>query len=336
MKKIITILACVLSLSLFAQDVHFSQFHEQPLLRNPALSGIFNGNAQFNTIYRNQWQAVTVPYKTVGLSAQMKLPKKNGDMHSFGVQLLNDIAGDSRLSRTNIGLNYAFHKQIIPDNYLTLGVLAGPVSSGFNASALKWDDQFVGGLYNPANPTRQLIKNTRVNYIDAGVGLMFTRPVGELAQAYIGGSLFHFNRPRINFDDANRDTLKMKWGLNGGITFPSGTNSFTVFADHFWQGGNVNTMIGAHLGISLSSTYYDDESRDMLYLGAVYRWNDALIPVVKIDYKNLGIGISYDINTSKLTSASHGRGGFEFSISYRNFSFLKDRNEGLACPQFKN
>jgi hypothetical protein len=43
------------------QDLHFSQFYEFPLLRNPALAGIFNGNFRFTGAYRNQWQSVTVP-----------------------------------------------------------------------------------------------------------------------------------------------------------------------------------------------------------------------------------------------------------------------------------
>ena len=36
------------------QDINYSQFYELPLLRNPALAGIFNGNVRFTAGYRNQ------------------------------------------------------------------------------------------------------------------------------------------------------------------------------------------------------------------------------------------------------------------------------------------
>ncbi len=39
------------------QDINFSQFYELPLLRNPALAGIFNGNVRFTAAYRNQWES---------------------------------------------------------------------------------------------------------------------------------------------------------------------------------------------------------------------------------------------------------------------------------------
>jgi hypothetical protein len=50
----------------YAQDISFSQFYDQPLLRNPALAGIFTGDVRFTASYRNQWQSVTIPYRTFG------------------------------------------------------------------------------------------------------------------------------------------------------------------------------------------------------------------------------------------------------------------------------
>ena len=37
------------------QDIHFSQFSETPLLRNPALAGIFSGDVRVQAVFRNQW-----------------------------------------------------------------------------------------------------------------------------------------------------------------------------------------------------------------------------------------------------------------------------------------
>jgi hypothetical protein len=38
-----------------AQDLHFSQFFETPLLCNPALAGIFTGDYRIQGVYRDQW-----------------------------------------------------------------------------------------------------------------------------------------------------------------------------------------------------------------------------------------------------------------------------------------
>ncbi|MBK6829018.1 MAG: type IX secretion system membrane protein PorP/SprF [Chitinophagaceae bacterium] len=62
------------------------------------------------------------------------------------------------------------------------------------------------------------------------------------------------------------------------------------------------------------------------------RWNDALIPVVKLDYTPFSVAFSYDANISTLKPSSYGRGGFEISLSY--FGFRKDKQDYLLCPRF--
>ncbi len=74
-----TILVVMLGFSGFSQDIHFSQFFETPLLRNPALAGIFGGDLRIQGVYRNQWNSVTVPYQTGSLNAEYKLPVGRGD-----------------------------------------------------------------------------------------------------------------------------------------------------------------------------------------------------------------------------------------------------------------
>jgi hypothetical protein len=52
-----------------AQHIHFSQFSETPLLRNPALAGIFYGDFRVQAVFRNQWSSVTVPFENSSLNA---------------------------------------------------------------------------------------------------------------------------------------------------------------------------------------------------------------------------------------------------------------------------
>lgn len=335
MKKIfISLVSLMIGMISSAQDYNFSQFYELPLLRNPALAGIFDCNFRVKSVYRNQWQSVTVPYRTTGLSAEMKFSAGRGNWHNFGLQVTYDVAGDSRLARVQVLPIYTFHLQLAEDNYLSLGVMAGPVSSQFDPSKLHWDDQFTNGQFLPTNPTSQIVKNSARNYFDLATGLAFTRPLGEMGNLYIGGSMYHINRPAVSFDPTNNDRLERKYGLNAGVTMPSGyNNAITFYTDAFFQGKHRQNMIGGIYTISLADEYYDDANKTSLHVGGVYRWNDAFIPVVKLDYGEFSFGLSYDVNVSKLKTASQGRGGFELTLSYRNCS-IGGGTDGVPCPKF--
>jgi hypothetical protein len=63
MKKfypLIIIILLIVQKKSFGQDFTFSQFYEQPLMRNPALAGVFTGDLRVSGAYRNQWASVTV------------------------------------------------------------------------------------------------------------------------------------------------------------------------------------------------------------------------------------------------------------------------------------
>ena len=87
----------------------------------------------------------------------------------------------------------------------------------------------------------------------------------------------------------------------------------TIQADQSIQGGFKETVGGAMCGLKIG----DDAENPAytLHAGAFLRWNDALIPVIKLDYNPFSVAISYDVNISKLKASSYGRGGIELSVS---------------------
>jgi type IX secretion system PorP/SprF family membrane protein len=179
MKKIYKIISFALTLFVsfeaIAQDINFSQFYELPMLRNPSLGGIFKGDLRVSSAYRNQWQSVTVPYQTsaLGIDFKTSVSQNSSDFFSVGLQITRDVAGDSKLGKTQFLPMVTYHKLIYgPSNtYLSLGFLGGPVQQRFDPSGLRFDDQFVNGSYSITNPTRQTFYRTSVDYIDAAFGL---------------------------------------------------------------------------------------------------------------------------------------------------------------------
>lgn len=94
-------------LFLRAQDIHFSQVYETPLLLSPANAGFFNGYTRAIINYRGQWASMGSPYRTFGLSLDGGLfkSKKNKAFMGMGLTVFRDAAGAARLSKTNALVN---------------------------------------------------------------------------------------------------------------------------------------------------------------------------------------------------------------------------------------
>ena len=336
MKKIFMILLIIAAKQAEAQDINFSQFYELPLLRNPALAGSYRGDLRITTAFRNQWNSVTVPYKTQALGAELKyaVGEYSNDYVSLGLQFTNDIAGDSRLGKTQVLPMLAYHKSLSSerDSYLSLGFIGGAVQQRFDPSKLQFNDQFVNGAYSATNPTQEIFSNTNVTYWDMGVGVKYSSDYGYDNGWYAGLAYFHFTEPKVAFAQTNDIRLNRKWVLNAGLT--NATSDFDrliVYMDYFIQGGNSQFQGGVIYKHDLLQE--DVDYTVSLSGGGFIRWNDAFVPVIKLDYYNLGIGLTYDVNISKLKKASMGRGGFEATLSYSNFLNIRNSStQKVRCP----
>ena len=342
MRIVYKIFVCILLLGVghlsLAQDINYSQFYEMPLLRNPALAGLFTGDIRIAGAYRSQWQSVTTPYQTMALGSEIKLSMGNNtdDFLTLGLQLSNDQAGDSKLSRTQIFPALNYHKLInsSSNSYISAGIMAGAVQQRFDPSKLQFDDQFVNGSFTATNPTRQSFLNTNLTYWDVGAGLSFSTEIGSDVHYYIGAALYHFTHPKVAFTAANDVVLNEKFVFNAGMSAAtSDYDKVILYGDYFRQGGNSQVQGGILFSHDL--TQYDEDNKITLTGGAVYRWNDAVIPVVKLDYFKLAIGLSYDVNVSKLKSASQMRGGMELTLSYKSYlNILSSSLNKTRCPSF--
>lgn len=333
--------------SVKAQDLNFSQFYELPLLRNPALAGIFKGDMRIQSVHRNQWQSVTVPYQTTGLSAEVILPVNDyGHAVVVGAQMLHDVAGDSKLTRTHFLPVVGYQVPIAgSDVYLSGAIMGGIVSSSFDPSGLRWADQFVNGQFNPAMTSRQPIRNTGRNYLDVGGGLAIAGPANEVMSYYVGIGLFHANNPRVSI---NNDEVRLakKWVVSGGMTLDmSDYQRVTLYGDYIYQNaGQVDSakMVTGNQSVFMMGAFYtndlvqyDTDDKVSFTMGAIYRWADAVAPMVRFDLKKLAFGLSYDVNVSKLTVASGARGGFELTMAYRTtFTNRIMKHYKLRCVGF--
>ena len=342
-RNIPMIITCLLLavVKLYSQDITFSQFYENPLLRNPALAGIFEGDVRVEGTFRNQWESVTVPYSTQALSTEVKFPVgNNADWMTAGLQLTHDVAGDIKLGRTQFLPVVNYHKSLSGDNdnYLSLAFMGGFVSSQFDPTLLMLGDQYNSstGSYDPNIVSAERFNRSSFTYWDASTGLSWSSSfdVGNdnTARYYVGAGLFHFNKPKVGFYTNDTTTsLSEKFVVNGGLTLPvSDVNTLVFYADYLRQGGNRQFLGGVLYGMDVFHDYFpsnDELYKDLtIYAGLFYRWNDALIPTLKLDIFDFSVGASYDVTLSQLSTASQLQGGFELNLSYK--AKLNNRRNG--------
>ena len=317
-----------------AQDIHFSQFFETPLLRNPGLAGIFTGSYRLQMVYRDQWRSVTDGYKTGSLNGEYKFPVGKGDdFLTFGGQFLFDRAGTTALTQISVLPVINYHKSISAEQnkYLSLGFMGGVVNRNFDRSKMTTDGTYTGGNDGEA------IVIPNYTYLDGSVGMSYNSNLSQRPEDnyYLGVAYHHFTKPKNSFFRDPTIRLNPKWVGSAGFRFGiSQTSYITIQADYSQQEKYQEILAGAMYGMKIGP---ETENPDyVLHGGFFVRWNDALIPVIKMDYSGFSFAFSYDVNTSRLKPASASRGGFEVSISYIGFSKRHDRAtlNSILCPRF--
>jgi type IX secretion system PorP/SprF family membrane protein len=177
--------------------------------------------------------------------------------------------------------------------------------------------------------TNDIIYNgTNQNYMDLNAGVLYSGSTNGQNNYYLGVSMYHINRPKVNFKDQS-------WYLTGRLTVHAGTTlpisdnlSLNASAIHQMQSKASETIVGGALTMLANG---DPDNPTNVFLGSWFRFNDAAIPYVGLEFGGLRIGASYDVNISSLKAATANRGGSEFSLIYIK---KKTESKGIPCPKF--
>lgn len=316
-------------ISSFAQDIHFSQFYMSPFTENPAFSGaVYGMAAQVN--YKEQWKSVGTPYKTIAASYDVSFQKKKKTkaFYAAGINFFSDKAGDSKMGTTQANLSGACHVYI--DRYTKLGggLQIGYVQRSYDPSGLQWGSQFNGMSYDATLSSHENLDQSTHAYPDVAAGLVWTynnsagmKRVVENndIKANVGVSLFHISQPKYSFIGSN-EKLYMKFVVHADVllSVPYSNLGFVPGFMYFKQGPTSEIYAGSLMRFKIRqrSKYTRDKNSSAFSIGGFYRAKDAAVIAMLLEYSNYTLGMSYDINTSGLKTASAARGGFEISIRY--------------------
>ena len=92
------------------------------------------------------------------------------------------------------------------------------------------------------------------------------------------------------------------------------------------QGTASEAMIGTYVQLNVN------EETDLM-IGGYYRFKDAIAPFVGVDWRNFIIGLSYDVNTSKLGAMTRNVNSFELSLSYIKRNGTRSIFDFIRCAR---
>lgn len=337
----IIVLAAALTTQTQAQDIHFSQFYETTVLRNPALTGIFNGDYKVSANYRNQWNSIAQPFVTGQVSFETRIPVNDqvNDFFSAGLLAYQDKAGSVDMKTVGVYPVVSFSKSMedVHNSFISAGFTAGYVQRSFDPTKVRVNSQYGPGGYNPDAPTGEHLSDSKINYFDLGAGINFSSGGGENNELsyFVGVAGFHFTKPRASFYNDDNVKLDTRWNVNAGLTYRIDESFGVIVQGNYTKQGGYSEAIAGGLFHWKSATERASDPNFVLYLGGFYRLNDAVVPVVKVDYMRYSIGFSYDVNVSELKAASNMRGGYELSVVKTGmFKDPKWERSRTACPHF--
>jgi len=308
-----------------AQDVHFTQFDASPLLLNPANTGAFNGEYRASAIYRDQWRSALggAAFKTYAASFDMPIVRDISvdDYLAAGVQLYNDRAGDGNLNNFSALLSVAYHKFLGEDGrkVLTVGLQGGISQKNLDLSRLYFGNDFNEGVWQPGTSGEWNWLNTRTSSYVINGGVSYAQAVTDRFGFNIGAGVNNINQPLESFDRRN---ISKDVGL--GMRYTGQLGAIIGINDRFTlkpavllqsQSSAMEIVAGNEFNYKMGEDY-DLPTSTAIFGGVWYRVQDAVLVTAGVEFKGFRLGFGYDINTSNLSTATNGNGGFEVSIRY--------------------
>jgi type IX secretion system PorP/SprF family membrane protein len=333
MKKILFIVGMVVCcFSAYGQDLSLSQFTMSQLLLNPASSGAVIPR-EVSVTHRNQWTAISNPFKTFALAANTRfgdIDKQRRGFWGAGLLAFNDQAGDGNMRTNAAGLNLAYHVRLSRYQHIGFGMQGMYMSRFVDYSKFQWASQYDGGAHNAALPTGESGFVQNFGFVDVNTGVYYTLN-NTAAEINVennnyriinaGVAFHHITTPRYAFgSDSFEENLYVKMAAHANALWSIPNSSLAMAPSIMFlkQGPHEQLNFGTsvRLGITGNSKYTALVKNYAVFGGIHYRLRDAIITTGMVEYGNYQFGLSYDFNISRLASASAGRGAVEFNLRY--------------------
>lgn len=306
------------------QDIHWTQFNQNPLYLNPAHAGNFSEDIRLTANYRTQWRSVSIPFQTSAFAADTKW-KKLG----IGANLFHDQVGDGKFQTLELQTSIVKNLTINDAQQVRLAIQFGFNYRQLNSAAFYFDSQFNGLIFDPNAPTNESFQTASMIRPMLGIGTIHQFKINHSLQLEQGIGLFNLTRPNQSFflDNTKRD---LRFNYFGSLYYD------------YYQKLHLQPSIQLNLqGPYRSLTFggmahylVSERQKVKASAGLWWRIKDAFCVNLGLQRGPLYAGVSYDINYSSLVPASRGRGAFELSFRYVIIRFKPPQKQYRVCPDF--
>lgn len=349
MKKVFTIITAVFcGFAAIAQDIHYTQFYNAPLITNPAMTGLTKGSYRVGIIYRNQWFSgvssgfLNSPYQTPSVFCDVPIRIKN-DILGVGAYFLYDRAGAGSLTTYQAEASVSYIKALgrNGNHQLSAGLQIGYSQAQYNMNAAQFASQFQGNEFN-ANLNTGINMTPSKGYLNLNAGLLYYGKITPNIDIYVGGALSNTTTPKVNIvNNTDVKNLPMKWTANGGLDFKLKTkaiNQYHILPSALFMRQSTADQLNIGLGFGV-----DFSEKSTLTVGVYDRVNnitnkfvasDAVIAYAGFEFSGFKLGISYDFTTSTWRNAKPAVGALELSLMYIGKSKEYPERKILYCPRF--
>ena len=318
------------------QDLHFSQFFNNPLLTNPANTGFIpDADYRLGASYRNQYSSILAsPYKTMSIygDAQVFRNKIENGWMGLGGAILRDVAGTGGLTSTKIYGSVAYHQMLGESSLLSAGFNVGWANKSVDQTKLLFPDQFDGQFFDTKIPTSAQLSSNNVSYFDLQAGINYAFFPSENVYINAGYSIHHINTPKEDFfeNDGNERIARRQIAFLNGL-FKVAENVIVNPNIYYTNQQDASELV---LGMNAAYNLSENGSKQII-AGLYYRYGDAFIPMVGLEVNNLRFTFSYDATVSTLKNYNRTMGATEFNLMKKGFynEYFGNRKQTL-CPSF--
>ncbi|MBP6445600.1 MAG: PorP/SprF family type IX secretion system membrane protein [Saprospiraceae bacterium] len=362
------IFICIVTVD--AQELHYSNYHFTPLNVNPANAGAFSGSYRVSGIYSDKQASITPrPFRTFTLSADAPIVRGIRKQDWIGIGIEMDVVGKSGINFDamdvsqepgtaakstqswtfmKIGAAYHFSLDKKQTNIITLGAQFINGSRDFNTlnqrdgrvglqtgfrdlDIVHFNKGSAGGAGGSGNNSDRVDFSS---YKDLSVGFLYKAKQKE-SELKLGFAMEGLLNPAVGFNSrgANKDSLESKYfGLNihGSYELMLNKKTQLVPGFYYYSLGPANA-----LNINTQAWYKIDPEKDFRAgAGVGLRNLRAAIIYLGAEFKDLRVGLAYDIDISSATIGSRSVGGFELSASYLGKIYKKPKPKPIImCPR---
>ncbi len=292
-----------------AQDPHFSQYFNTPLITNPALAGQFAGKLRVGATYRSQWSQIPNSYETFALGVDGRI----GSRWGLSGHVVSQSAGEVGYNRVDAmgGASFDILGENDHGHHLVGGAQIGLMSHRVNTEGATFGSQYIPGIgFDPGASTGELLDNNSKTVLNMHLGaLWFMGKPGQKFAPFAGVAVLNYLEPDATLT-SSEDKLPLKIYGHYGVRIQFGERlSLTPHGQILYQGPANSNIVGLNANLAFNNEFG-------LAAGLSHRINESIIPYIGFDWKSFTVGASYDLAVGELNNAQNSKRSFELSIIY--------------------